>query len=380
MKGESEKHKAKRKKLIITIVSLLSGAFVVILILILINAYVFPLEYLSTLVNLPKAYERQNGELAVHFVDVGQGDATVIEFPDGKTMLIDGGGEECTHLLRYIRALKIKKFDYLMLSHPDTDHCGGLDDVLKLYGAKEIFIPYCPNENINSAYFRFTSQIKKMAKEGITVHISQKYSLIHSENEENFYYAMVLSPLPEELDGSYYNDLCDSEITDEEVNDTSAVLYLEYAQTRFLFTGDIGERVESDIIKNCLVLGKDAYFYQTELNGVELALTPNLFNIDVLKISHHGSSKSSTEEFLQLVSPKHAVISVGKGNLYGHPSPTVISRITAANANCKILRTDVQGDIVITVTQKGETSFVGAVKKIVTYYRKKTLFGVDIND
>ena len=191
MKGESEKHKAKRKKLIITMVSLFSGAFVVILILILINAYVFPLEYLSTLANLPKAYERQNGELAVHFVDVGQGDATVIEFPDGKTMLIDGGGEECTHLLRYIRALNIKKFDYLMLSHPDTDHCGGLDDVLKLYGAKEIFIPYCPNENINSAYFRFTSQISFLINNRIVNINFIPMLFIHMPRWKNYFWILV---------------------------------------------------------------------------------------------------------------------------------------------------------------------------------------------
>lgn len=162
MKGEKTKEK-KRKKRIAAIA--VAGA-VAVMVLALVNAFVFPLRYLSVLFSLPEVEARAERELALHFIDVGQGDAALIEFPDGKTLLIDGGGEESDALLRYLRALKIDTLDYLLLTHPDSDHCGGLSDVLELFGAKHIYMPYCPDETINASYAAFTSAVRKAARKG----------------------------------------------------------------------------------------------------------------------------------------------------------------------------------------------------------------------
>ena len=234
MKGEKTKEKKRKKR--IAAIAVAGAVAVMVLVLALVNAFVFPLRYLSVLFSLPEVEARAERELALHFIDVGQGDAALIEFPDGKTLLIDGGGEESDALLRYLRALKIDTLDYLLLTHPDSDHCGGLSDVLELFGAKHIYMPYCPDETINASYAAFTSAVRKAARKGTAVHISQTFSAIVSEDEECFYYAMILLPLPYESENSAYRALV-NENSDSAANDASAVVYLEYAGVRFLFTG-----------------------------------------------------------------------------------------------------------------------------------------------
>lgn len=164
MKGEKTKEKKRKKR--IAAIAVAGAVAVMVLVLALVNAFVFPLRYLSVLFSLPEVEARAERELALHFIDVGQGDAALIEFPDGKTLLIDGGGEDSDALLRYLRALKIDTLDYLLLTHPDSDHCGGLSDVLELFGAKHIYMPYCPDETINASYAAFTSAVRKAARKG----------------------------------------------------------------------------------------------------------------------------------------------------------------------------------------------------------------------
>lgn len=209
MKGEKTKEKKRKKR--IAAIAVAGAVAVMVLVLALVNAFVFPLRYLSVLFSLPEVEARAERELALHFIDVGQGDAALIEFPDGKTLLIDGGGEESDALLRYLRALKIDTLDYLLLTHPDSDHCGGLSDVLELFGAKHIYMPYCPDETINASYAAFTSAVRKAARKGTSVHISQTFSAIVSEDVECFYYAMILLPLPYESENSAYRALVNGE-------------------------------------------------------------------------------------------------------------------------------------------------------------------------
>lgn len=361
----------KRKKL----VSCITAGIIALLILalVLINAFAFPLRYLSTLFSLPSVSSRAENELAVHFIDVGQGDASLIELPDGKTMLIDGGGTDVgarNQLLRYLRALKIKKLDYLMLTHPDSDHCGGLDDVLELFGAREIYMPYCPDSEINAAYGDFVAAVQKAAKRGAAVHISQTYSTIVSENVNCFYYAMILSPLSVEIESSYYRELENGNSSDSATNDCSAVLYLEYAGVRLLFTGDVTERVESDLCTQYEQLGDELFAVSVDVGGESVELRPRLENIDVLKVAHHGSSGSTSEKFAELLSPDIALIGVGAENLYGHPSPSVSSRLLASNPDCKIYRTDELGNIVLRINPSEDIEAILQRGKALTYRKK----------
>lgn len=238
--------------------------------------------------HFPKSRRAPSANLALHFIDVGQGDAALIEFPDGKTLLIDGGGEDSDALLRYLRALKIDTLDYLLLTHPDSDHCGGLSDVLELFGAKHIYMPYCPDETINASYAAFTSAVRKAARKGTAVHISQTFSAIVSEDVECFYYAMILLPLPYESENSAYRALV-NENSDSAANDASAVVYLEYAGVRFLFTGDIGENVENGLVRDYGIFGDELFARTVQVGGRSIELRPDIADIDVLKVSHHGS-------------------------------------------------------------------------------------------
>lgn len=368
---EEGRRRYKKKRLIIAGVC---GFCILTLLLIavLINSFVFPFRYFSTLVSLPSVSRRAEGELALHFIDVGQGDATLLELPDGKTMLIDGGSEDCIDLLRYLRALKIKKLDYLILTHPDADHCGGLDDVLTLFGTEEIYMPYCANENINESYARFMASVKKAAKKGTSLHISQTFSTIISNDPSCFYYAMVLSPLSPDSPESYYQGLRGESVSDDASNNASAVIYLEYNGIRYLFTGDIGTTVEEDLSERYEVLGEELFSITKDYFGKNVILSPDLNNIDVLKVSHHGSGRSTCTRFVELVCPRVALIGVGRGNVYGHPSLDVISRLLAASPSCIIYRTDESGNVVIRNNGAGEI-FFGTVRSAFLIF--KIFFG-----
>ena len=101
---------------------------------------------------------RREGELRIHFLDVGQGDCSIIEFPDGRTMIIDGGNgreENTSRILRYANALKIDRFDFLLLTHADSDHCGGLEQVLDVKGAGRVYMPDIRDPSVNDRYAAF---------------------------------------------------------------------------------------------------------------------------------------------------------------------------------------------------------------------------------
>ena len=262
---EKEKAAAKGRKIkaiILAIVVFLTAGLCIF------SAF-YPASTWKYYVGLPDVPKRKEGELRIHFLDVGQGDCTLIEFPDGRTMMIDGGDGKAEHtktILRYINALKIDTLDFLLLTHSDSDHCGGLSDVLELFGAKHIYMPYCPDETINASYAAFTSAVRKAARKGTAVHISQTFSAIVSEDEECFYYAMILLPLPYESENSAYRALV-NENSDSAANDASAVVYLEYAGVRFLFTGDIGENVENGLVRDYGIFGDELFARTVQVGG-----------------------------------------------------------------------------------------------------------------
>ncbi len=126
-------------------------------------------------VKLPATGERAEAQLRIHFIDVGQGDATFIELPDGKTMLIDGGSnsdDSVTSLLRYLYSLKIKTIDYLLLTHADSDHCGGLDEVLNCFSVSRVFIPSSkPSVNVEFAQFYQLAKLRYLFRAVLPVFV-----------------------------------------------------------------------------------------------------------------------------------------------------------------------------------------------------------------
>lgn len=244
----------------------------------------------------------EGGELKVTYLDVGQGDATLIS-KDGFHMLIDAGKNEMGEkVVEYLKREKIKKLDVLVGTHPDSDHIGGIDDVLENFQVDTIYFP--DSRKMTKTYRQVEDVLKETNKKRTMPKIGKNYS-----------YGNVvirfLGPLKE------YKD----------ANNDSLVVQLAYGKNRFLFMGDAEEEAEKDLVKQ----------------GYDL-------ECDVLKIGHHGSYTATSQMFLQEADPTYGVISCGANNSYGHPHAEVVSRLE--DQDVQLYYTDSMGTI--TAVSDGE--------------------------
>lgn len=224
------------------------------------------------------------GRLKVHYIDVGQGDSILIEQGD-MTMLIDAGEKnKGTVVTRYLDSLNIDDIDYLIGTHPHSDHIGGMATVINSISVKNAIIPN--KEHDTKTYEAFIDALIDKNVNTIPAAPGETYSL----GEAKF---TVLGPVK-----SNYKDL----------NDWSVVIKLTYGNKSFMFTGDAEKLAESDIISK----------------GYDLSA-------DVLKIGHHGSTTSTSTAFLNKVSPTYAVISCAVENSYGHPHDETIDLLNSKN-------------------------------------------------
>lgn len=255
-------------------------------------------------------------EIKIYFVDVGQGDSTLIQTIEGKNILIDGGGSEFgsfdvgeSILLPYLLDRRITTIDYLMISHFDSDHIGGVFAILENLKVKNIIISKQGETSENLKKFYEITNNK-----GIRTIIVKKGDIVEIDKYSHF---EILFPE-------------DNLIEDNILNNNSIVARFNSLDFSILFTGDIEEIAEKRLCE--LYSGTDK------------------LEAFVLKVAHHGSKTSSTEEFLELVKPKIALIGVGKNNNFGHPNIDVIERLE--NMGSKIYRTDNCGEIIIRINRK----------------------------
>lgn len=261
-------------------------------------------------------------KLRIFFIDVGQGDSTLIITPDKKTVLIDGGGSDSFDvgekvLLPYLLDRRILKVDYVLISHFDTDHCGGILTIMEKVKVKNIIISEQAEHSENYERFKKLMIHKKIrlieVKKGDKIKIGR-----YSEFKILFPTSRLLSENP--------------------LNNNSIVAQFNYNNFKMLFTGDIEKLAEQQILKA----------EKAEIRA------------DILKVAHHGSKTSSIPEFIKAVKPKIALIGVGKNNTFGHPNQQTIKNLE--NIKCRIYRTDLQGEIIIRIDQKGRMNVKSKLK------------------
>ncbi len=260
---------------------------------------------------------QKDGLLKIYFLDVGQGDSELIETPSGQQILIDGGPDgKVLQQLGKIMPFYDHGIDMVIASHPHSDHIAGLIDVLGRYDVKNIIEA---KETYNSPEDRAWEDA--IAKEG-----AQNEEAIDGKEIDfgDGVRLMILYPFASVVG-----------TTTDKPHDDMVVAMLQYGSLKILFTGDMEAKVERQLI----------------LNGDDL-------KADVLKVGHHGSNTSTTEELLAEVQPKVAFIEVGAKNRYGHPSPDVLSRLE--NFGIKYYRTDINGDIKL--TSDGTSYLISAEK------------------
>ncbi len=319
----AEKNKIEKKIRIIRLIAL-CVAFAFVVAICLFSVFVPPKTW-KYYVGKPKIDKREEGELRIHFIDVGQGDSTLIELPDGKVVLIDGGDtyeKTGTAILRYLNALNIEVIDYLFVSHTDSDHCGSLATVLQY---KTILNAYLPAANLNYTPNAYVEFYQAMLEEGCDYRYTSRGRLLTGEDGTYTLFCMY----PYEVD----TDLNAFQSSGEE----SSVLWLDYKGVNALFMADSGMDVEEALMRDD-----------------RLGLLPeiDLTDTEILKVGHHGSKYSTSLPFLQYCGVEWGVISCGKNNQYGHPSGEALSSLLEAGVTH--FRTDVNGSVILTVNENGE--------------------------
>jgi competence protein ComEC len=237
-------------------------------------------------------------ELTVHYINVGQGDAALLSC-DGEYMMIDAGdNDKGTAVQSYLTKQGVSKLKYMIGTHPDADHIGGMDVILYKFDCETVMMPNITN---NTATYRdVIDTMNNRGYRNTLPKVGDTYSLGSAE-------FTILGPQKS------YSD----------TNNSSIVLLLTHGENKFLFVGDAGEDAEQDLLSSGLSL-----------------------DADVLKVGHHGSRYSSSKSFLQAVSPTYAVVSCAEGNSYGHPHAETLNNLRAMGV--ELFRTDEQGTIVAT--------------------------------
>lgn len=311
----------------------------------------------------PPASPNGNGEVvfdtdgcfSVRFLDVGNSDAIFIDFADGKTMLIDCGEKRESNLKTIENCLDEHVTDdtlnYLVLTHPDSDHVGNAVDILTDYKVERAYIPHLLQpENFNVYKDAYALLLEKETK----TEDSETGKIVCGED----YYLVMLSPNARGTTDSAYDKVNSSvDPSADDINDMSPIIYLDYKGVRFIFTGDAGFSQEKVALNNVDSGIVNRYLKNKQKPDV------NLTDIDFLKVSHHGSDDASGNEFLQRITPENAVISVSGNNGYGFPKQETLSRIKAANENCNLYLTGLDGTVSVYVNGDGQTMVKTDAKK-----------------
>ena len=297
MAAQKKKRRRSRRKLPVTLVAVLLVCGIIAAIIAAMNGYFTDDNEKETFEKPPQVVDKSS--VTMHFIDVGQADSILIVAPEGN-MLIDAGTNSSEgDLKNYLDSLGIKKFKYAVFTHPHEDHIGGADMIMENYEVENVILPDAVATT--KTYQRMMDAIEK-----------SKANVIQAVPGEAFYIGAlkntILAPVTTE---------------GKDANNTSVVIRTEYGETSMMFTGDAEAESEAEILE------------KFDKSGLKC---------DLLKMGHHGSTTSSSDAFLEAVSPSIAVISCGVDNSYGHPHAETITKLE--KLKIRYYRTDLLGSIV----------------------------------
>lgn len=236
--------------------------------------------------------------LKIHYIDVGQGDAILIEYKSQNLLIDSGPNTSQDKLNKYLKKNNIKTINYLLATHPHEDHIGNMDFLIENFSVKTFLMPKVIYESSD-----FTNLIKSLKKNNLDI------TIIDTTTEENI-----------NLGDNIQFEIFSSTTKHENLNNYSPIIKLTHYDTSFLFTGDAEEEAETQVLMKNI-------------------------DSDVLKIGHHGSSTSSTLPFLEKVKPDISIISCGINNDFNHPHKSTINNLKSINS--QVYRTDEDGTIVL---------------------------------
>ena len=259
--------------------------------------------------------------LIAEFLDVDQADCELIYLPDGKVLLIDAGNRgDGDEIVAYLKGKDVSKIDYLVATHPHADHIGGMSDVVDAFEIGKIFVPRVASSDVPTTK-TYEDFLLSVQNKGLKLSAAKAGATLFEGTD---YKAECFAPCSEDY---------------KELNDYSVVIKLSYGIHSFLFMGDAETLSEDEMLSA----------------GYNL-------DSDVLKVGHHGSSSSSSKEFLNAVSPRYAIISCGEGNDYGHPHSETLNTLSNLGATPKLLRTDLDKTIIFKADGKTENGIIFSTK------------------
>lgn len=292
----------------------------------------------------------------VHFIDIGQGDCMVIQLPDGKTVMIDSGdksNKNKTTIKEYLTdKLHIETIDYVIATHQDGDHIGNFDYIYKNYSIGYTFLPYVHSSHSSVSSL---SPLLNPPSNGGKVSSSKTYAdfLLSVQAEGTDYsFFNYNSDFGNESEGYFFDFLTPTQevanIKYSDSNDYSPMILFSYADFNLLFTGDAEKQTIQEYVNT----------YGSN------------YDVDLLKVGHHGSYTSTTKALLDSINPEYAVIQVGLNNTYKHPRQEALDLLYENNMT-KIFRNDLHGDVVLTINSDG-TFFITAEITGISYGRALT--------
>ena len=237
-------------------------------------------------------------DLEVHYIDVGQGDSILIKAEDINILIDAGSNSYSDFLIDYLLSENVSQVDYIFVTHPHEDHIGSMDEIIDHFQVGKVIMP-----NVIHTSYAFESLMDSIERNNLTITPASAGESFDINGAQ----LQILGPIGED-----YSNL----------NDYSIVLKLQNGKNSFLFTGDAEKLSENEIL--------DRYY--------------SLLDSDVLKIGHHGSSSSTSEDFLRAINPDYGVISVGPANRYGHPDREILDRLESNDVD--YYRTDTDGTII----------------------------------